>query len=262
MSNVPKISIITPSFNQAAFLERTIRSVLDQGYPALEYMIIDGGSSDGSLAIIEKYAARLAYWVSERDGGQSEAINKGLRRSTGEIIGWLNSDDTLAPRALYRIADVYRSHPAAELVYGHTCLIDSIDCVIKRLVAVPTRASELIRYNRNVWSQPGTTWHRRLQERIGLLDERLHYTMDNDFWIRAALGGTIHFAPYHLGNLRIHSSAKGSRFVERFQREQAILDDKYGAEYRDHLHRLMFKSRRILRALASPASVAFYFGLQ
>ena len=261
MSDFPKISIVTPSFNQAAFVERTIRSVLDQGYPAVEYMIIDGGSSDGSVAIIEKYASRLAYWVTERDGGQSEAINKGLRRSTGEIIGWLNSDDTLAPGALHRIADFYRSHPAAELVYGHTCLIDSADRVLKRLVAVPTRASELIRYNRNIWSQPGTTWLRRLQERIGLLDEGLHYTMDNDFWIRAALGGTIHLAPYHLGNLRIHSTAKGSRFVDRFEREQAILDSKYGAEYRDQAHRLMFKSRRILRALTSPASVAFYFGL-
>lgn len=261
MSDIPKISIVTPSFNQGAFLERTIRSVLDQKYPALEYMVIDGGSTDGSVDILRNHAHQLAYWVSERDGGQSEGINKGLRRATGDIVGWLNSDDTLAPGSLNRIAAIYRDDPDADLVYGHTCLIDVDDRVIKRIVAVPTNARELIRYNRNIWSQPGTTWRRRLQERIGLLDESLHYTMDNDFWIRAALGGKIHFAPYHLGNLRIHSTAKGSRFVERFQREQAILDQRYGAEYRDHAHRLMFKSRRIFRALASPASVAFYFGL-
>jgi glycosyltransferase involved in cell wall biosynthesis len=260
MHALPKISLVTPSYNQAEFIERTIRSVIGQEYPALEYIIVDGASSDGSVDIIKRYAAHLTYWISEPDGGQSEGINKGLSRSTGEIIGWLNSDDTLAPRALDRMAKVYAAQPEADLVYGHTCIIDSNDRVIKRLVAVPTTPHELIRYNRNIWSQPGTTWRRRLQDKIGLLDEGLHYTMDCDFWMRAALGGNIYCTPYHLGNLRNHSSAKGSRFVNLFNREQLILDGRYGAEYRDHLHRLMFKSRRILRTLDSPSSVAFYFG--
>src|SRR5580704_6207145 len=108
MDAFPKISLVTPSYNQAAFLERTIRSVLDQEYPALEYMIVDGGSADGSVATIKKFAPKLAYWISERDGGQPEAINKGLRQATGEIMGWLNSDDTLAPGSLHRIAKIYR----------------------------------------------------------------------------------------------------------------------------------------------------------
>src|SRR4029077_2959723 len=113
--------------------ERTIRSVIGQKYPALEYIIVDGASSDGSVDIIKRYAEDLTYWISEPDVGQSEAINKGLRRSTGEIIGWLNSDDTLAPRALDRMAKVYAAQPEADLVYGHTCIIDSNDRVIKRL---------------------------------------------------------------------------------------------------------------------------------
>ena len=260
MDAFPKISLVTPSYNQAAFLERTIRSVLDQEYPALEYMIVDGGSADASVATIKKFAPTLAYWISERDGGQPEAINKGLRRATGEIMGWLNSDDTLPPGSLHRIAKIYREHPDVDLIYGHTCLIDADDRIIKRLVAVPTSAHELIRYNRNVWSQPGTTWRRRLQEKIGLLDESLHYTMDNDFWIRSALGGTIHCAPYHLGNLRIHSRTKSSRSVDGFSREHLILDEKYGAEHRDRVHRFLFKSQRILRALTSPRTIVFYFG--
>jgi glycosyltransferase involved in cell wall biosynthesis len=256
----PKISLVTPSCNQGAFLERTIHSVLDQKYRGLEYMIIDCGSDDGSVDTIKKYTDKLAYWISEPDSGQSAAINKGLRRATGEIVGWLNSDDTLAPGSLHRIAEIYREHPEVDLVYGHTCLIDTEDRMIKRLVAVRTNARELIRYNRNVWSQPGTTWRRRLQEKIGFLDEGLHYAMDNDFWIRSALGGIIHCAPYHLGNLRAHSMAKSSRFVDGFSREQLILDQKYGAEYRDSVHRLIFRSQRILRTLASPSSVAFYLG--
>ncbi len=256
---LPKISLVTPSFNHAKFLPRTIQSVLSQRYPNLEYIVIDGGSSDDSVDIIRRFAPSLAHWVSERDSGQSEAINKGLEYATGDIVGWLNSDDTLAPKALWRIAEAYQRWPDADLVYGHTCLIDTDDKVIKRLVAVPTNARELIRYSRNIWSQPGTTWRRRLQEKIGLLDQNLHYAMDHDFWIRAALAGNLRCIPYHLANLRNHPATKSNLFTDRFRQEQQLLDAQYGVEYHDSIHRIAFKMIKIARALSTPRNYWYYF---
>jgi glycosyltransferase involved in cell wall biosynthesis len=256
---LPKISLVTPCFNHALFIERTIQSVLNQQYPKLEYIVIDGASSDGSVEVIQRFAPSLAYWVSERDSGQSEAINKGLQRATGDVIGWLNSDDSLAPKALWRIAAAYQRWPEIDLVYGHSCLIDTEDRVIKRLLAVPTNARELIRYNRNVWAQPGTTWRRRLQEKIGLLDNDLHYAMDNDYWIRAALAGKIHCIPYHLANLRVHTSTKSNLFSERFKREQQLIDARYGVEYHDAFHRITFRLTKMARALSTPQNYSYYF---
>ena len=122
--NQPKISIITPSFNQSEFLEFTIQSVLSQDYPDLEYIIVDGGSTDGSLEIIKKYEDRLAWWVSEKDQGQTDAINKGFARATGKYLAWLNSDDTYQPGALSKAAEYLESHPEVGLVYGETNYID------------------------------------------------------------------------------------------------------------------------------------------
>ncbi|MGQ0603596.1 MAG: glycosyltransferase family 2 protein, partial [Anaerolineales bacterium] len=122
---LPRLSIITPSFNQAQFLEATLRSVLDQHYPNLEYLVIDGGSTDDSVAIIQRYADRLAYWVSEKDRGQSDAINKGLARATGEIVAWLNSDDTYLPGALAAQAGYLCAHTDVEVVYGDCVYTDA-----------------------------------------------------------------------------------------------------------------------------------------
>lgn len=128
MSSVlPKISVVTPSFNQAAYLERTLRSVLDQGYPNLEYIVIDGGSTDGSVEIIRRYADRLAFWTSEADRGQTDAINKGLRRATGEWVAWQNSDDIYYPGAFHDLSAVAAKHPKAGLIIADMMLIDEHD---------------------------------------------------------------------------------------------------------------------------------------
>ena len=127
----PKISIVTPSFNQAPFLERTIRSVLDQGYDNLEYIIIDGGSNDGSVDIIRKYSGRLAYWVSEPDGGQSDAINKGLRRASGDWLAWQNSDDVYYPGAFASLGEASGAHPGASLITGDMAMIDLDEAIYK-----------------------------------------------------------------------------------------------------------------------------------
>ena len=123
--NWPKISIITPSYNQGEFLERTILSVIEQNYPNLEYIIIDGGSTDGSVDIIQKYADKLAYWISEKDNGQTHAINKGFKKATGEIVAWLNSDDELCEGALMAVASVFMEHDEADFVFGNQYSIDS-----------------------------------------------------------------------------------------------------------------------------------------
>src|SRR5450432_2074637 len=125
-----RISVVTPSYQQAQFLERTIKSVLDQNYPNLEHIVIDGGSKDGSVEIIQKYADRFAYWVSERDKGHGDALNKGFSRCTGDILCWLNSDDTFLPGALHRVAEAAEKDPAANFFFGDIHFIDADDNIV------------------------------------------------------------------------------------------------------------------------------------
>lgn len=177
----PKISIVTPSFNQGPYLEETIRSVLLQGYPNLEYFIIDGGSTDESVAIIRKYEPWLSGWVSERDHGQSDALNKGFHRSTGEIFNWLCSDDLLEPGALHRVAETFAAAPDCDVVVG--------DCFC-RYEDDPARSglrrSDLTRLQRApftaaIW-QPSCFFKRSLIRRPQLVIDELHYCMDRELW--------------------------------------------------------------------------------
>jgi glycosyltransferase involved in cell wall biosynthesis len=135
--NTPKISIITPSFNQVEFLERTIRSVIDQDYPNIEYIVIDGGSTDGSVDLIKKYEHRLAYWVSEMDRGQAHAINKGLERATGDWVAWQNSDDTYYPGAFSQLIKAAQDNCNAKLIIGNMNLIDRDDVFLRDLKVRP-----------------------------------------------------------------------------------------------------------------------------
>jgi glycosyltransferase involved in cell wall biosynthesis len=260
--NLPTITIVTCSYQQARYLERTIRSILDQNYPALEYIILDGGSKDGSVEIIRKYEKQLAFWVSEKDDGQSAAINRGLKMAKGDIVGWLNSDDTYAPGSLARIGRYYATHPQVDLVYGHTFRIDENDKVLSRLIAMPTNAHELIRYNRNTFSQPGTTWRRALHEKIGYLDESLHFTMDSDWWIRAAQAVRLRFLPVHLANLRDHGESKSltKAYQDKWKAEYAELDKRYGVQFRGWRKKL-FRLRRFGRVLRDPRNWLYAAGL-
>lgn len=257
---LPSITIVTPSYNQAAFLERTLRSVHEQNYPKIEHLVVDGGSTDGSVDIIRRYQDRLAWWVSEKDRGQSHAINKGLTRATGDVVGWLNSDDTLAPGALLRIGRIYAACPDVDLVYGNTCLIDADDRVLRRAVSFQVGRRALIRLNRNIWCQPGTTWRRALQDRIGVLDESLHFAMDGDLWIRAARAGRILFAPFHLGNLRLHGQTKSSTQFDKFARDQQELDRRYGREWRNVWGRAAFRLLKAARIAGDRDNLAFVLG--
>lgn len=182
----PKISVITPSLNQASFLEDCILSVLEQKYLNLNYIIIDGGSSDGSLAIIEKYAKYLSYWVSEPDRGQSDAINKGLKKATGELVAWLNADDYYLPNALQTVAEAYQENPGASFYFGDGCRVN-INGEIKSGYFPNGKvlySQKALIFGLNYILQPATFIYHQSLEQVGYLDTNLHYGMDTDLWIR------------------------------------------------------------------------------
>ena len=185
MSDQPRITVITPSYNQARFLEKTIRSVLEQGYPDLEYIVIDGGSTDGSAALIEKYDDRIDYWESVPDRGQSHAINKGLELATGEVVCWLNSDDYLLPGALLTVGRTLARETGNQAMVGHVVKVftDGRDPVILR-GRYEGRERFLRFWQGYEMHQAAIFWRRELSERVGRLDERLHLTMDFDYWAR------------------------------------------------------------------------------
>jgi glycosyltransferase involved in cell wall biosynthesis len=185
----PLVSIVTPSFNQGAFLEETILSVLNQTYHPIEYIIVDGGSTDDSVDVIRRYEAHLAYWVSEPDRGQAHAINKGLRRARGTILGWLNSDDTLMPDTVSRV--VKAMNDGSMVIHGSVRLVDAAgDAIARPKLAKRRRSFGLDTIvDDGLVNQPGTFWSRELLERVGYLNECLTYIMDYELWIRMVVAG-------------------------------------------------------------------------
>lgn len=179
----PRISIVTPSYNQGHFLEQTLRSVLDQGYPNLEYIVIDGGSKDNSVEIIKKYADRLAYWVSEKDQGLSDAINKGYRRATGSILGWTASDDLYCPGSFMRVVQFFRDHPECGAVVGDMETIDEESRVIFSKKSVPVNFRRAL-YSGSAVPDPATFYTREAWDIAGELDITLPYLMDYEHYLR------------------------------------------------------------------------------
>ncbi len=184
----PMVSIVTPSYNQAQFVEETIRSVLLQGYPNIEYIIIDGGSTDGTVDIIRRYEDRLAYWISEPDEGQSDAINKGWKNSSGDILAWINSDDTYCPETIRVVAEIFRENDDIVLVSGAGNTID----IFGKTVSFATRSPDINPYTMlkhcgGVPSQPSVFFRKRVLDEVGFLNSELHYVMDWEFWIRIGL---------------------------------------------------------------------------
>lgn len=217
----PKISIVTPSYNQAKFLERTILSVLNQSYPNLEYIIIDGGSTDGSVEIIKKYEKYLTYWVTEKDKGQSDAINKGFQKSTGKILAWLNSDDTYLPNALHSVAVFFEQHPNVDMLYGRCNMMDRDDKIFQEAKAMPFN---LLDYTYGLFTipQPATFWQREIFFKVGLLNTETHACMDYELWVNYAKNkATIFYLDDFLANFRWHPQSKScsGRFYDQSQRD-------------------------------------------
>ncbi len=203
----PLVSIITPSYNQARFIEQAIQSVLSQDYPALEYIVIDGGSTDGTRAILESYGDRVR-WISEPDNGQANAINKGFALARGDILAWINADDFYAPGAIRTVVAYFQAHPDVSLLYGDVIAIDEAGKVYGRRKNVRPTTREILIHEDDPIVQPGAFWRADLWRRVGELDDRLHYTMDYDFWIRAAEQHTLTYLPVALAYERLHAQAK------------------------------------------------------
>lgn len=207
----PRVSIVTPSYNQAEFLEETIRSVLLQGYPNLEYIIIDGGSNDGSVDIIRKYEPWLGYWVSEPDKGQASAINKGLTRASGDLLGWLNSDDLYVPGALAEIALTHVAHPG-QTIAGDVVNFDDDSGEVSVHVQKDVELNRLIRFWEAPidWHQPGIFVPRTAILECGLLDENLYYAMDYDLLCRLLARVSVVYTNSVVARFRVHAGSKTS----------------------------------------------------
>ena len=182
----PLVSIVTPSLNQGQFLEQTIRSVLLQGYPNLEYLILDGGSTDTSIDIINKYSQWITYWISEKDQGQSDAINKGFSRAKGEFVAWLNSDDVLLPGCIRAIIETFRKNPSAGMVFGDVEVINEQGSHIGKFEPVNFSFEDLLSF-RQIIPQQAAFFQKNVAFSVGLLNTDLDYAMDHDFFIKNRL---------------------------------------------------------------------------
>lgn len=203
----PLISVITPSFNQGRFIRATIESVLNQDHPYVEYIVADGGSTDETVPILKEYGGRIR-WVSEPDNGQTDAINKGLRMSSGDIVAYLNSDDIYLPHALRNVAQAFAQHPDVDFVYGDSVAIDQDGKVLNRIKTIPFDPDILL-YDANFICQPSSFYSRRLIEEIGPFDESLYYLMDYEFFLRAAKRKVkFHLIADYLAAIRYHEACK------------------------------------------------------
>lgn len=220
----PKISIVTPSFNQGQYIEQTILSVLNQDYPNLEYIVIDGGSTDNTVEVLKKYKDRLTYWISEPDSGQSEAINKGLRRCTGDIFNWLCSDDYLEPGALHAVAALFlASRP--DIVAGRARLLFPDQPPAFSITTVQDNLEEMI-YKAHI-CQPSTFFRMKVVQQLGPLNPKLHYMMDAEWWLKYLLVSgkeKIKQTDAVLANYRYHGNSKSVKEINRFLGDKAELD--------------------------------------
>ncbi len=246
----PRITIVTPSFNQARFLEATLRSVLDQRYENLEYVVVDGGSTDGSRDILERFRSRLSRLVIERDEGQSDALRKGFARATGAILAWLNSDDCLAPGSLVAVADFFSANPSIDVVHGNFVLVDANGAVIREVATIGMHYPTLV-FENPALAQPATFWRREIYDRVGGVDPSLRFCMDLDLWVRMyGAGARFHRLDRTLANFRMHGAAKTATIQAVNLAERAQIQRRALGRELSHAERRILPILLRLRRLA------------
>lgn len=246
--SLPRITVVTPSYNQAAYLERTITSVLSQGYPNLEFIIIDGGSTDGSVDIIKRYSSHLAFWESKIDSGQSNAINKGLQLATGDWVCFQNSDDIFYPGAFFLVAEATMRSSELDLIIGDINLIDEADSLIRRMCYVKPTYMSLIAEGMVLTNQ-AAFWKRSAHDKAGYLNENLHYGFDYEWFLRLLkYTNKTHHIPQVLGALRLHSETKTSLNQNRFKVEYSEI---LAGRRLNKFHKLYYVLRRMILTLAN-----------
>ncbi len=211
------VSIITPSYNQAKYLEQTITSVLSQDYPRIEYILIDGASTDGSVEIIKKYQDKFAYWVSEKDKGQAEAINKGFAKATGEIVAWLNSDDVYLAGAVSSAVKIFEENPDVVLVYGNMLAVDEHGKTFNTLKYQQLTLKDLLCFQ--IIGQPAVFMRRSALQKTNGLDLNFHFLLDHHLWIQIAQQGRILHVDQTWAAARYHAEAKNRAQAQEFGRE-------------------------------------------
>jgi glycosyltransferase involved in cell wall biosynthesis len=225
----PLVSIVTPSYNQARFLEETIRSVLDQDYPAVEYIVVDDGSSDDSVEVIRRYEDRLAWWTTQPNAGQVAAINRGFERSTGDLMGFLNSDDTLLPGALSAMVEALTADPELLLVYGDALYTDERSRETGYLPSRDFDVVQMVRACDNHVVQPSSLWRREAWQQAGPFDERAYYFFDFEFFLQLD-PRRVKRLPKSLATYRIHPEAKSTGAqARRLAADHARLADEFFA---------------------------------
>jgi glycosyltransferase involved in cell wall biosynthesis len=228
-----KVSIVTPSLNQGRYLEATMLSVLNQTYPDIEYIVIDGYSTDGSYDVIQKYADHLAYWVSERDHGQSHALNKGFNKCTGDVFAFLNSDDLLEPEAVSKIVEAFRQEPDAAVIYGRCTNINESGAPISESLGGPITFTEMLKYKMlPKIHQPACFFNRLFLQRAPLFREDLRYAMDYELLLSLMRVHRIRFIDEPVARFRYHDESKTVSQVKAMYREKMRVQWQYGPEYK------------------------------
>lgn len=228
---LPLVTIVTPSFNQAEYLEETIQSVLGQDYPRIEYIVMDGGSTDGSVDVIQKYQSRLAFWVSEQDKGQTDAINKGFNRAKGDILAWINSDDTYNPKAVGEAVLYLMENPDVAMVYADCDFIDGQGRVIGKFASRQTDYKKLRQGYVHI-PQQTMFFRSKYWKEVGPLDPSFYFAMDYDLWVRIAARAPIKYLPGRTwANFRIHTSSKTNVNDERGWKEMLRVHYRDGGSF-------------------------------